>query len=89
LVAAVLFCLGAGACASSGSATPPAAPKCSTDADCRLYSSYCDGCECRALDRTAADPTCGGATVQCLIDPCQRKRAVCAAGACTRAPAQP
>jgi hypothetical protein len=74
------------ACASSGTASPPAAPRCSTDADCRLYSDYCGGCACRALDKTAADPACSGTTVQCLMDPCRGKSAVCAAGACTLAP---
>jgi hypothetical protein len=71
------------ACASSSSSTPPPAPRCTTDADCRLYSDYCDGCACRALDRAAADPKCGGTMVQCLVDPCQGKHAACTGGACT------
>jgi hypothetical protein len=74
------------ACASSGSSNAPSSPRCSADADCRLFSDYCDGCACRALDRAAADPTCKGTMVQCLLDPCQGKSAVCAAGACTLAP---
>jgi hypothetical protein len=72
------------ACASSGSSNPnpPPAPHCTTDADCRLFSDYCGGCACRALDRAASDPKCGATIVQCFADPCQGKQAVCAAGAC-------
>ena len=73
------------ACASSGS-TGPGQPRCASDAECRLFSDYCDGCACRALAPGEAEPTCKGTTVQCLVDPCQGKRAACAAGACTIAP---
>jgi hypothetical protein len=81
--AALIATLVAAACASSGGSSVPSAPRCSTDADCRLYSDYCDGCACRALDRAAVDPKCGGTIVQCLVDPCRGKQAVCAAAACT------
>jgi len=40
----------------------------------------------RPLAAGEAEPTCSGKIVQCLVDPCQGKRAVCAAGACTLAP---
>jgi hypothetical protein len=63
-------------------ATLPAQARCITDADCRLVSDYCDGCACRALATGEADPTCGGTIVQCFVDPCQRRRAVCQSGAC-------
>ncbi len=43
---------------------------CSTDADCRAFSNYCDGCECLALDSSEPDPVCGGTTVLCFVDPC-------------------
>ena len=72
------------ACASSGSTGP--GPRCASDGECRLFSDYCAGCACRALAAGEAEPTCSGKIVQCLVDPCQGKRAVCAAGACTLAP---
>jgi hypothetical protein len=55
---------------------------CRTNSDCRLFSDYCTGCDCRALPTSAPDPTCPGPGVQCLVDPCDRKSAVCAGGAC-------
>jgi hypothetical protein len=60
---------------------------CATDADCRTFSDYCTGCDCRALSRTERDPVCPGPGVQCLVDPCDRQRAVCSAGRCALAPA--
>jgi hypothetical protein len=62
--------------------TDPGAASCRTDADCRLFSDYCTGCDCRALPTGAPDPTCSGPGVQCLVDPCQQKSAVCKNGAC-------
>ena len=55
---------------------------CRANADCRLFSDYCTGCECRSLPTGAADPTCNGPGVQCFVDPCQGKSAVCTNGAC-------
>ena len=60
---------------------PPSA--CRADADCRLFSDYCTGCDCRALAPGVPDPTCPGPGVQCLVDPCQGKSAVCKQGACS------
>jgi hypothetical protein len=77
--------------ASCGICTPPGGvctqqlcdeTACRADSDCRLFSDYCTGCDCRALGVGAPDPTCPGPGVQCLIDPCDNKRAVCARGAC-------
>ena len=62
--------------------TEPGAASCRTDADCRLFSDYCTGCDCRALSTGAPDPTCSGPGVQCFVDPCQGKSAACANGAC-------
>lgn len=80
------------ACASgSGQRKDDAAPAgaaCSSDADCRLVSDYCEGCACRALATGEADPTlptCKGTIVQCFVDPCRGQRAVCTAGACVTA----
>ncbi len=60
----------------------PAPLACTTDADCRLLSSYCDGCDCVALTAIAADPVCHGRQVQCLVDPCQGRRPACMGGTC-------
>src|SRR5688572_19926923 len=70
----------------SGSATDagatPAPGACQTDSDCRLFSDYCTGCDCRALSRGQSDPSCAGPGVRCLADPCQRKSAQCVKGRC-------
>jgi hypothetical protein len=57
-------------------------PECSCDADCRLFSNYCDGCECVALSVGEQDPICKGDIVQCLVDPCRGAEAQCVAGQC-------
>jgi hypothetical protein len=54
-----------------------AGPKCRSDSDCRLFSDYCTGCDCRALRFSEPGPTCDGPGVRCLIDPCMGKAAVC------------
>jgi hypothetical protein len=55
---------------------------CAGDADCRLFSDYCTGCDCRALSNIDPDPVCPGPGVQCFADPCQGKTAQCANGQC-------
>lgn len=55
---------------------------CTTDADCRLYDNYCDGCACQALLTTSPDPTCGGNMVACFAQPCMNKVVACVGGAC-------
>ena len=55
---------------------------CATDADCHLVSNYCGGCNCLALAAGEKEPACTGQTVQCLIDPCSTKSAVCFGGHC-------
>lgn len=64
---------------------PAPAAGCTTDADCRTFSNYCDGCACAALSSGESDPTCSGTTVACFADPCMNMDAVCdtATGACT------
>jgi hypothetical protein len=64
---------------------PPPPEQCTTDADCRLFSSYCNACECFALLSSQPDPLCGGDVVQCFSDPCQETVAVCLSGQCTTA----
>jgi hypothetical protein len=77
---AALAAVLAGACASGSSAPGPA--RCAKDADCRLFSDYCDGCACRALAAGQGDPVCKGTIVTCLVDPCEGKQAACNAGTC-------
>jgi hypothetical protein len=55
---------------------------CKTDRDCRIFSDYCTGCDCRALGRNDGDPVCTGPGVRCLVDPCLNKVAACEAGRC-------
>lgn len=79
--------------ASCGICTPPGSmctqqmceskpSSCAKDADCRTFSDYCTGCDCRALMKSEGDPTCSGPGVRCAADPCQKKQAVCRAGRC-------
>lgn len=56
--------------------------QCTTDSDCRLFSDYCTGCDCRALSMGDADPTCAGPGVRCFADPCINQTAVCVNGRC-------
>jgi hypothetical protein len=64
---------------------PPPVPtaSCKVDSDCRLTADYCTGCECRAYGANQAPKACTGPTVQCLVDPCMQKTAVCVNGQCT------
>jgi len=69
---------------------PASASSCSTDADCRTWSSYCADapCACMVLAKGQPDPQCsgGGSQVRCLVDPCQRKAATCQQHACALTP---
>lgn len=64
---------------------------CTSDADCRTFSNYCDGCSCEALSTTGSDPVCSGTQVQCFADPCMNLEARCdtTTGACTLVDAAP
>ncbi len=62
---------------------PDPSPPCTTDADCRLFSDYCTGCDCRVLSTDTADPECAGPGVRCFADPCGGKAAACVHGQCT------
>jgi hypothetical protein len=62
----------------SGSGEPPSpVGSCASDGDCRTFSDYCTGCNCRALTTTQREPVCQGPGVRCLIDPCGAEHAVC------------
>ena len=66
------------------SATPKGGGECTKDADCRLFSNYCNGCKCDVLKKTAADPRCAGPAVNCVVDPCGRAHPRCIASKCAR-----
>lgn len=59
-----------------------AAGSCSADADCRTFSDYCTGCDCRALSVKDPDPSCSGPGVRCFADPCMNQAAHCNEGKC-------
>jgi hypothetical protein len=64
-------------CGTEPPPPPPPAGACTTDADCRAVSNYCDGCACNALSTTDPDPVCSGTIVNCFVDPCFNHTAVC------------
>lgn len=64
----------------------PAQGSCSSDADCRTFSDYCTGCDCRALSIKDPDPTCSGPGVRCFADPCMNQAAHCTEGKCVLRP---
>lgn len=61
---------------------PTPRPECSSDKECRLFSNYCDGCECTALSTVEVDPVCKGNIVACFVDPCRGAEAQCVRGQC-------
>ncbi len=75
-----------GVCAKKDAPTKAAIEGgCASDADCRTFSDYCEGCNCRVLAKGAAAPKCKSKPVNCLVDPCQMQRAACVKGACVLA----
>jgi hypothetical protein len=60
---------------------------CRSDADCRPVSNDCDGCKCLPLGPGDVAPRCAQRPVQCFVDPCWGKSAVCLRGICALAPA--
>jgi hypothetical protein len=61
---------------------PTPGTQCSVNEDCRLFDNYCGGCACDALPVKASDPKCDKGMVQCLVQPCRNKTAVCSSGMC-------
>lgn len=61
---------------------PTAEPECKSDKECRLFSNYCDGCQCLALDDGEVNPVCKGDIVACFVDPCRNAEARCIQGQC-------
>ncbi|MCB9555162.1 MAG: hypothetical protein H6707_03590 [Deltaproteobacteria bacterium] len=58
------------------------APECTTDADCKLFSNYCGGCNCDALKASDPFPSCPNPPVNCFVDPCMQKVAKCNSKRC-------
>jgi hypothetical protein len=61
---------------------PTVAGTCDSDDDCKPVADYCLGCHCRALGRDGRLPVCADQGVQCLVDPCASKAAICSGGQC-------
>jgi hypothetical protein len=68
-------------CTDPGAATPAGRP-CKDHGDCRAFSDYCTGCDCRPLHKNDETPTCAGPRVRCFADPCLKKVAACSSGRC-------
>lgn len=60
----------------------PTEQECKSDKECRLFSNYCEGCECLALSTSEVDPVCKGNIVACFVDPCRGAEARCVGGQC-------
>jgi hypothetical protein len=84
---ATVRCAAGTHCEAKGRRAYCVADKCTTDADCRLFDNYCDGCACDALLATSPNPFCAGTQVQCIRQPCGGLTAVCKAGVCGAATA--
>jgi hypothetical protein len=66
-------------------AQAPGPSACSSDDDCRTWSSYCHEapCVCRVLAKSEPEARCSGAgNVNCFADPCMNKTAACQEGRC-------
>ena len=71
--------------ASASSAATGAPSGCTSDDDCRTWSSYCREapCVCRVFAKSEAEPRCSSAgNVTCFVDPCMKKAAACQGGRC-------
>lgn len=65
---------------------PEGAPKqCETAEDCTLVDDYCKACDCRVLPKGESLPQCDGPGVQCLVSPCEGKKAACENNVCVMA----
>jgi hypothetical protein len=60
----------------------PGESSCQSHAECRLEADYCTGCDCVALGTGENVRACSGAGVNCLVDPCRSKSALCVRGQC-------
>ena len=71
-----------GSCLQRRCGHEPVLTQCLVDADCRTFSSYCDGCQCLPIGALAPDPSCHAALVACFVDPCLAKQPACINGTC-------
>ncbi len=56
--------------------------QCADDSECRMFSSYCDGCQCLPGAVLDPAPSCHATVVACILDPCHHQRPACVEGAC-------
>lgn len=71
-----------GVAGRDATAGEPAKQSCESNADCRMEADYCTGCDCVALGPGERVRACSGPGVNCLVDPCGRKSALCVRGKC-------
>jgi hypothetical protein len=57
-------------------------PECSKNSDCHVEADYCTGCDCVALGPEQQLDECPGPGVQCLVDPCRGRTAICEKNVC-------
>jgi len=57
--------------------------ECTSDSDCRAFSSYCDGCQCLGCGMLDPDPSCHATVVACILDPCHHQYPACVNGTCS------
>jgi len=71
-------------CEPKDAGTVMASARCTSDADCATYSSYCGEmpCACLAVGKGGAPKCKEPNAVKCLVDPCRGKTAACQSGAC-------
>jgi hypothetical protein len=62
--------------------SPVPLAQCLVNADCRAFSSYCDGCQCLPTGVLDPDPSCHATIVACFMNPCHHKQAACINGLC-------
>ncbi|HEX2569305.1 MAG TPA: protease complex subunit PrcB family protein [Polyangia bacterium] len=79
-------CQGRQAMCRAGQCQMMPAGHCQSDADCRMESDYCTGCDCRAMAQGEAMPACAGPGVRCIANPCQGRQVACRAGQCQMMP---
>jgi hypothetical protein len=63
---------------------PPPPTTCKVDSDCHLVTGLCGQAPCACDAHLVGQPelACAPAPVECLVDPCGGKRAVCVSGKC-------
>jgi len=79
---------GCGVCAKPGASCERTAclqpPECSNDSDCTVEADYCAGCDCAAINVDEQVAECPAVPVQCVMDPCLHRKAVCKNSRCVK-----